>query len=240
MLVNHHWQSSVARFFCVSDAQRQILIQAGMPASLLVVKHNFVPDTGIRRAGPGEHLLFLGRISEEKGLPILMAAWDHLTAKNSATLPLLLAGTGPMEDVASQWAAGHDNVRYLGLCAKEQCEALLVRAAAVVVPSASVETFGLTVVEAMVAGVPAVAADHSSLAELVQDGVTGILYRPGEVISLAAAIERIVSNPKLNSAMGDAARRRYELAYTPDIGLNALLAGYHDVITGATAPTHGA
>ena len=56
------WWSSVSRFFCISATQRETLIAAGMPESLLSVKYNFVPDAGVHRTGPGRHFLYLGRL----------------------------------------------------------------------------------------------------------------------------------------------------------------------------------
>src|SRR5437867_2360481 len=63
MLSRRRWWSGIARFFCVSDSQRRVLVQAGMPAHLLSVKRNFVVDPGVRRTGAGEHVLFVGRMT---------------------------------------------------------------------------------------------------------------------------------------------------------------------------------
>lgn len=226
------WWSDVARFFCLSEAQRNILIQAGMPAQRLAVKHNFVPDPGLRRTGPGAHVLYLGRITVEKGVRLLMAAWDRIAASGGLGVPLVLAGSGPLQEEVAQWARDRDDVRYLGLRSKTECRELTARAAAVVVPSTWMETFGLVAVEAMAAGVPAVAAAHGAFVELVQDGVTGLLHRPGDPASLAESLCRAVSAPEVNRSMGEAARRRYEQDFTPSVGLDRLVAGYEAVIAG--------
>ncbi|MFE0423222.1 glycosyltransferase, partial [Streptomyces sp. NPDC058953] len=115
------WWSGVERFFCISAAQRDVLARSGMPTERLTVKHNFVPDPGARRVGDGEHLLFLGRLSESKGVRLLMAAWDELAAGGGVGVPLVLAGAGPMEGEVTAWAAGRDDVRYAGLWDPEQC-----------------------------------------------------------------------------------------------------------------------
>lgn len=227
------WWSGVARFFCISDAQRKILIQAGMPAQRLAVKHNFVVDPGIRRIRPGEHVLYLGRMTEEKGLRGLTAAWDQLRASGGLGMPLVLAGTGPLDQELTLWARGRDDVRYLGLRSKAECAELTARSAAVVAPSAWMETFGLVVVEAMAAAVPAVAAAHGALVELVHDHVTGMLHRPGDPGSLANCLRRIVCDVENNLALGNAARRCYEAGFTPATGLAALVAGYEAAILGS-------
>ncbi len=224
------WWSDVARFFCLSEAQRKILIQAGMPAQRLAVKHNFVPDPGLRRTGPGAHVLYLGRITVEKGVRLLMAAWDRIAASGGLGVPLVLAGSGPLQEEVAQWARDRDDVRYLGLRSKSECRELTARAAAVVAPSTWMETFGLVAVEAMAAGVPVVTAAHGAFVELVQDGVTGLLHRPGDSDSLAESLRRAVTAPEVNRSMGEAARRRYEQNFTPSVGLDRLVAGYEAVI----------
>lgn len=233
MIKRRRWWSGVARFFCISHAQRHILIQAGMPAQRLAVKHNFVVDPGNQRSGPGEYLLFLGRLTDEKGVRLLMTAWDQLRACGGLGLPLVLVGAGPLHGELAQWAQDREDVRYLGLQAKAECAELTARAAAVVAPSAWLEAFGLVVVEAMAAAVPAVAAAHGAFVELVQDGVTGLLHRPGDAGSLAECLRRVVATTDANRTMGQAARHRYEKDFTPSAGLDRLVAGYEAAIAGS-------
>lgn len=221
------WWSTVSRFFCISDAQRRTLIANGMPADLLTVKYNFVEDTPLRRTGPGDHLLYLGRLTEEKGVRLLMAAWDRVARAGGLGVPLVIAGAGPLADEVTEWSRSRSDVRFVGMQDKPSSRALVSRAVAVIVPSQWLETFGLVVVEAMAAGVPAVAAGHSSLAELVDDGVTGLTHTPKDATSLAVALGQIVRAP---SSLGQAARARYEREFTPSVGLANLVAQYQRVI----------
>jgi glycosyltransferase involved in cell wall biosynthesis len=225
-----HWWSGVTRFFCISAAQRRVLVESGMPAERLAVKHNFVVDSGKRRTGRGEHLLYLGRLNEEKGVRLLMSAWDRLAASSGAGVPLVVAGTGPLQGEVQRWAQARDDVRYVGMLSRAACSELVARAIAVVAPSVWLETFGLVIVEAMTAGVPAVAAGHGAFGELVEDGVSGLLHRPGDATSLAECLRRIVVDAEANRAMGSAARLRYEKDFSPVAGLDNLIAGYEDAI----------
>ncbi|MFG2884161.1 glycosyltransferase [Streptomyces sp. NPDC048297] len=235
------WWSGVERFLCISAAQRDVLVRAGMPARRLAVKHNFVPDPGpdARRSGPGEHVLYLGRLAEAKGVRLLMAAWDEIAASGGVGVPLVIAGTGPLEREVTAWAAGRDDVRYAGLYDTDQCRKVIARAVAVVAPSTWLEAFGLVVVEAMAAGVPVVAAGHGAFVELVEDGVTGLLHRPGEPDSLVSRIRRIAGEPARNREMGQAARRRYEQGFSPAVGLERLLDEYRTAIAGRSALARG-
>ncbi|KUF16869.1 glycosyltransferase [Streptomyces silvensis] len=233
MAVNRRrWWSGVERFFCISGAQRDILVRSGMPAERLAVKHNFVPDPGARRVGDGEHLLFLGRLAETKGIPLLMAAWDLIAADGGIGVPLVLAGAGPLEAQVRAWAANRDDVRFVGLYDPVQSRDAVARSVAVVAPSMAKETFGLVVAEAMAAAVPAVAAAHGAFVELVDDGVTGLLHRPEDAASLASCLRRIVADPVRNRELGQAARLRYEKGFSPAVGLERLTDGYRTAIAG--------
>ncbi|GAA3532150.1 glycosyltransferase [Streptomyces osmaniensis] len=240
MSVNRRrWWSGVERFLCISAAQRDVLVRAGMPAERLVVKHNFVPDPDERRSGAGEHVLYLGRLAEAKGVRLLMTAWDELAAAGGVGVPLVIAGTGPLEQEVTAWAAGREDVRYAGLYDTAECRKAVARSVAVVAPSTWLEAFGLVVVEAMAAGVPVVAAGHGAFVELVEDGVTGLLHRPGESESLASCIRRIAAGPDRNREMGRAARRRYELGFSPAVGLERLVEEYRTAIAGRSAQARG-
>ncbi|MFE0766015.1 glycosyltransferase [Streptomyces smyrnaeus] len=233
------WWSGVERFLCISAAQRDVLVRAGMPPERLAVKHNFVRDPGGCRAGAGEQLLFLGRLAQAKGVRLLMAAWDDIAADGGVGVPLVIAGAGPLEAEVTAWAAGRDDVRYVGLYDPAECRQAIARSVAVVAPSTWLEAFGLVVVEAMAAGVPAVAAGHGAFVELVEEGVTGLLHQPGEPASLASCLRRITAEPALGREMGRAARRRYEQGFSPAVGLERLVEEYRTAIAGRTEAMGG-
>jgi glycosyltransferase involved in cell wall biosynthesis len=230
------WWTGVDRFFCISAAQRDVLVRSGMPAERLAVKHNFVPEPGAVRVGPGEHLLYLGRLAEAKGVRLLMAAWDEISGAGGASgaggvgVPLVIAGAGPLEREVAAWAAGRDDVRFVGLCDPAESRRIIARSVAVVAPSTWLEAFGLVVVEAMAAGVPTVAAGHGAFVELVEDGVTGLLHQPGDTASLGLCLRRITADADGSRAMGQAARRRYEQGFSPAVGLERLEEGYRAAI----------
>jgi glycosyltransferase involved in cell wall biosynthesis len=223
------WWSTVVRFFCISSAQRDLLVKAGMPPDKLTVKYNFLPGTPELRNGNAdraEHVLYLGRLAEEKGIPVLMEAWDLARKTGKITLPLVIAGAGPLSGEVERWARGRPDVRVLGSRSRRECQAVIARSACVVVPSSWWEAFGLVAAESMAAGVPVVAANHGALSDLVQDGVTGLLHRPGDAASLADCLVRMISSAPESHAMGIAARQRYEKDFSQSTGLDRLVAEY--------------
>lgn len=204
------WRSMVSAYVFLSSAQRE-LIGRRLPRERLFVKPNFVPEPSLAPGSPRHRgaVVYAGRLSVSKGLPLLMDAWDRYRA-GGGSLRLVVAGRGPLEDRVAAWAAERPSVEWVGLLDRTACMSLVAGAKAIVVPSAWEETFGLVVIEAMAVGVPALAPAHGSFPELIRPGKDGQLFEPGSAPALAAALTDLESRPEHYAALGTAARRTYE------------------------------
>lgn len=149
---------------------------------------------------PGEppHALYVGRLSEEKGVREL--------AEAARGLPLVVVGDGPLRPLVPQ-AVGFVPPRELGPWYE--------RAAVVVVPSRR-EGYGMAAREAMAHGRPVVATAVGGLVDAVEDGVTGLLVPPGDVPALRRAIERLLSDGEERARLGAGARERAEAAWSSE------------------------
>jgi glycosyltransferase involved in cell wall biosynthesis len=226
MLVVHRllrtWERTVDIFIALTEFARQKFIQGGLPADRIVVKPNFVdPDPG---PGPhdGGYALFVGRLSPEKGVRTLLAAWERL----GPGIPLKIAGDGPLAREVARACERHPLIEWLGAQPLERVYALMGAAALVIAPSEWYETFGRVVVEAYAKGTPVIASDLGALAELVEDGRTGLRFRPGDPEDLAAKVEWAWTHPRELAAMGREARREYELKYTAERNYELLMEIY--------------
>lgn len=226
MLVVHRllrtWERTVDIFIALTEFARQKFIQGGLPADRIVVKPNFVdPDPG-----PGLHdggyALFVGRLSPEKGVRTLLAAWERL----GPGIPLKIAGDGPLAGEVARACERHPQIEWLGAQPLERVYALMGAAALVIAPSEWYETFGRVVVEAYAKGTTVIASDLGALAELVEDGRTGLRFRPGNPEDLAAKVEWAWTHPRELAAMGQEARREYELKYTAERNYEQLMEIY--------------
>ena len=157
--------------------------------------------------GPPEeppHVLFVGRLSPEKGILELLAAAaaDGLAAgaapPRRPAIPLVVVGDGPLRPRVPQ---------ALGFIPNAELGPYYERAAAVCCPSLR-EGFGVACLEAMAHGRPVVASAVGGLLDLVDDGVTGLLVPPGDVRALREALDRLLGDPGLRARMGAAARER--------------------------------
>lgn len=142
------------------------------------------------------HVLYVGRLSEEKGVRDLADATHGL--------PLVVVGDGPLRHLLPQT---------VGFVPHDELGQYYERAAVVVVPSRR-EGYGVAAREAMAYGRPVVATAVGGLPDAIDDGVTGLLVPPLDPLALRTAIERLIADPGLRASLGAAARARARTGLT--------------------------
>jgi glycosyltransferase involved in cell wall biosynthesis len=223
------WQTKVDIYIALSEFGRRKFIEGGLPADRIVVKPNFVAGDLAARTQPGGYVLFVGRLSEEKGPQLLLSAWRGMQAK----IPIRIAGDGPLLEKLSREIGDSSlvHIELVGHRPPDEVRALMQGARFLVFPSMWYEGFPMTVVEAFAGGLPVVASRLGSMAEIVQDGVTGLHFEPGNAADLAAKVERAWNHPEELACMGRAARTEYEAKYQPSTNYEMLM----DIYRGAMA-----
>lgn len=228
MLTAHHlmktWQKQVDVYIALTNFARRKFIEGGLPADKIVVKPNFItPDPGIG-LHKGNYALFVGRLSEEKGIQTLLSAWQRLKG-----IHLKIVGDGPLLDKARAFVQqqGLSKVEFLGRKSRNEVFALMKKARGLIFPSEWYEGFPMTLAEAFATGLPLVASRLGAMAEIVEDGRTGLLFEPGNPEDLAAKVEWAWSHPNVMAEMGGEARQEYEAKYTAERNYEMLMAIYH-------------
>jgi glycosyltransferase involved in cell wall biosynthesis len=219
------WQKKVDVYIALTEFARRKFIEGGLPAEKIVVKPNFTSDPGIGRHDGG-YVLFVGRLSPEKGVDVLFNAWDAVHRRHPH-VRLKVAGTGPLENLLSDPPAGID---WLGWQSGASVRQLMQDASLLVMPSKWYEGFPMTIVEAFATGLPVAASGIGSLAELVRDGETGRLCRPGDPRELADVLGSMIMAPGVLAEMGANARRDYENRYTLQQNYHQLTAIYSQAV----------
>ncbi|MFP5411158.1 MAG: glycosyltransferase, partial [Gammaproteobacteria bacterium] len=214
------YRSKVTRYIALNEFCRGKFIEGGLPAERVVVKPNFV-DFPSPEPGPRTGLLFVGRLSSEKGIATLAAAVTALTGAS-----LRVAGDGPEATLLD----GVPGVTRLGSLPGDAVRAEMSRAAALVVPSIWYENFPRTIVEAFACGLPVIASRLGALADIVTDGETGLLFEPGDPRDLAAKLAWVQANPERMAEMGRRARAQYEAAFSAEVNYRRLIAIYADAV----------
>jgi glycosyltransferase involved in cell wall biosynthesis len=217
------WDRSVSVYIALSRFAARKHIEGGVPADRVVVKPNFLAEDPHPGIGDRSGFVYVGRLSEEKGINTMIEAWESISA------PLTIIGDGPLADWVGRRAAQNPHIEFLGPRANAEAVEALGSARAALVPSQWHEPFGRGVIEAYARATPVIAARMGALGELVEDGRTGILFEPGDAADLARAVARVegASDP---SIMSRAARVEFEAKYTADANYPQLMAIYDRAI----------
>ena len=220
------WVKAVDRFITPSHGLRETLVTAGLPAERIVVRPHAVADSGPRPQPPSASstVLYVGRISEEKGLPVLLDAW---AAARPRGLELVVAGDGPERPALER--RGIEGVRFTGWLASESIRELMHTARVLAFPSVCYEVFPATIVEAMCAGLPVLASAHGGPAEIVGAIGNEWLAAPGDVASWAARLAQLSGDDGIDAA-GARGREIYAAQYAPERGVASLLDVYRTAI----------
>lgn len=221
MLTTHRaagtWNRSVDTYVALTPFARQIFIRGGLPEAKLLVKPNFVVEDPGEGTGSGGYALFVGRLTEEKGVRTLLEAWQPARSSHSPgspALPLRIVGDGPLRPQVEAAAANHPGIEWLGQRPHDAVLELMRDAVALVFPSTWYEGLPMTVLEAFATGLPVVASDVGALSSLVQHAENGLLFRSGDAGDLASQVAWIQSHPAHWADVRRRARREYEARYT--------------------------
>jgi glycogen synthase len=214
----------------VEAADRVIAVSGGMREDILrlfhidpdrvAVIHNGIAHEHYRhtprrealtRLGVREpYVLFVGRITDQKGIFDLIGAASELPADVQVVLCASAPDTPEIEERLRRTVEGRQGIRWIGeMLPVEDLIQLYSHAAVFCCPSVY-EPFGIINLEAMACETPVVASAVGGIVEVVEDGVTGLLVPPGQPRELAAALNAVLANPARAAAMGAAGRKRVE------------------------------
>lgn len=225
------WQEQVDLYIALTDFSRQKLIAGGFPAGKIAVKPNFVyPDPGAGE-GDGHYALFVGRLSPEKGIAVLLRAWQLLQGR----LPLKVVGDGPLAHEVRAASGQLQGVEVVGHLPLPEVNALMGRATCVIMPSVCYEGCPRVALESLACGTPIVASDIGALAELVGDERGGLRFRPGDANDLAVRVQWLLDHPQEMVRMRREARAEYLAKYTAERNHELLMALYAQAAQGSHA-----
>ena len=210
------------------------VIPFGIDTSLGIATHSPAlanRAAALRAAYAGCRLLYVGRLVAYKGVDVLLDAMQDIDAT------LLIVGNGPCRVRLEQQARAlglSERVRFFGEVPRDELAALYVASDALVLPSVTrQEAFGVVLLEAMASGKPVISTDLGTGTSWVnQHGETGIVVPPGDVAALHGALERLVGDPALRTAMGTAALERARSVLNVDRMIASVLDLYRSVAPG--------
>lgn len=177
----------------------------------------FNPDVRPRISGDQPRVLYLGRLDERKGLPVLLQAFPRIRAQ----LPdarLIVVGRGPLErhcrELVVKLGIAH-SVEFFGFVPEEELPGYYRSCDLYCSPALGGESFGIVLLEAMASGLPVVASDIPGYDEVIEDGVNGLLVPPQNPELLARAVITVLKDPELKARLARGGRR-FALAHSWD------------------------
>lgn len=221
------WTKAVDVFIAYSRFAMDKFIEGGLPAEKFAFKTNFLHPAPEPGEGKGGYALFVGRLSVEKGLGVMLEAWRQLGGK----IPLKILGDGPMSSLVTSAMQEMPEIEWLGRRPLEEVYEVVGNAAFLVFPSEWYETFGRVAIEAFARGTPVVASKIGAITELVDHKRTGLHFRPSDPADLAIQIEWLLSHPQELSQMRQEVRAEFEAKYTADDNYNRLMEIYQAVLS---------
>lgn len=215
------WKSGVSLFIALSEFSKSKFARSGIPRDKILVKPNCVGGTVTPAIVPGTYALFVGRLSPEKGLKVLINAWKRLPV----SIPLQIVGDGPLrvELETEIRNSGLTNIQVLGQVDRKTVRDLMRHARFLVCPSQWYEGFPLVVAESFACGVPVLASRIGALAEIVTASATGLHFDPHDAADLASKVQYAQSHPAETEGWGKAARKEYLAKYTEEKNYESLL-----------------
>jgi len=224
------WQMT-DRYITLTDFAKQLFIDSslGVPAEKYVTKPNFAA-TDERRDQPmdqseTDHFLFIGRLTEEKGIDILLKAFAGTDFR------LQVVGDGPLRNTVMDAVRTSPNITYLGALERAAITPLLTSCTALIFPSIWYEGMPMTLLDAFAAGTPVIASDLGAMRSMVNDGQNGWLFAPGDAQALREKAKLwLDTDNAYRQHLGNGARLSYKLLYTAKRNQLLLAAIYGAVI----------
>lgn len=230
-MINYHrkrntWGKKVNHFIVLTEFAKNKIQTANIPIKKISIKPNFFAAPTIlpqkKRIKRNSTALFVGRLSQEKGIHTLIKAWHNINH------PLHIIGDGPLLNEVKSIAP--DTISFLGQRTQEEVYKKMIESAFLVFPSTWYEGFPMVLVEAFAHRLPVISSRIGSMAEIVDDGVTGLHFEAGNPHDLADKATWMFKNYNARLEMGKNAYMEYKKKYTPERNYKMLLDIYQQAI----------
>ncbi|MCM1520309.1 MAG: glycosyltransferase family 4 protein [Lachnoclostridium sp.] len=209
--IKRHYMDCVDVFACITDFQRQKLIQSGFPKEKILVIPNSVDITDKPSYPIGEYVAYSGRISQEKGVDMIIDV-----ARNHPEIQFKFAGAVRDRNIVRNLPS---NIELLGYLKGDQLKEFYSKARFFVMASRWYEGFPMAILEAASYGKPMIAPNHGGFTEIIgsDDDSIGILTTPSDIDSLDKAIKKLWDSPAESNKLGKAAYEKLKSQYSTDV-----------------------
>lgn len=215
------YTNKVDAYIALTEFSKNKFIEAGLPADKLFVKPNFLDFDPGHSYQHGTYALFVGRLTEEKGVRTLLESWRLVS-----DVPLKIVGGGPLSDEVAHAAQENPLIEYVGFQSRDEVMALMKNAMMLVFPSLWYEGLPVTIIEAFAVGLPIVASRLGNMSTLITEHETGLLFEANNPQDLSQQVATLKENMSLRQTISDASRKVFELEYSDESNYRQLIRIY--------------
>ena len=217
----------IDRYIVLTDFARELFLHSsfGLKPEKYVVKSNFKDEANLSSVQKGKHFLFVGRLSPEKGIRVLLDAFA------GSDLELQIAGDGPLLPEVMSATEKYANIRFLGPLDHKKVQDAMQECTSLVFPSIWYEGMPMTILEAFSTGTPVIAGKLGAMASLIEHGYNGLHYNADDPRSLS---EKLLSWQNMDTGRREKIRQNalstYKAHYTPEQNKKTLLDIYNNTV----------
>lgn len=219
------WNKYVSQFICLTEFSKNIFEEWGLNPQKISVKPNFMEDKRILVDKCNDQFLFVGRLSQEKGILDLVHSWIEAKIKPD----LSIIGDGPLADKIELLTRTVPNIHYLGKKSSNEVNEILANSRALVFPSIWYEGFPMTILEALCQGKPVVTTSIGSQSAIIKNGYNGLHYHIDDIVSLQTAVQ-IMGNDEKYEQMCKNARLSFQENFCESINYKQLMEVYRTAL----------
>jgi glycosyltransferase involved in cell wall biosynthesis len=219
----------IDRFIALTPFMKEMMIKKGFPASKISIIPNYVENQFDKLSYTKQnYFIYLGRLSEEKGIFTLLKAMENLNNR----INLKIIGDGPLKEAIINFIREHkiQNIELLGFISGKEKKEFLKNAKAVIIPSECYENFPTVLLESFSLGTLGIVSKIGGVQYMINDSFNGLHFKPSNDKDLAEKILFINNNPDKMLEMSKEAYNTYLKNYTEDIFYERLINLYREVI----------
>jgi len=221
--LNGAYKNYVTRYIALTEFAKDRFIRGGLESNKIAIKPNFLSIDSEAELVKGNYAVFVGRLSDEKGIRTLLTSWSEVT-----NLKLKILGDGHLRSVLEEYAAKSGiDVEFMGFLPQKNVIKIVRKAMIQIIPSECYEGFPMSVLEAFACGTPVIASRLGSLQEIVTDGDTGVLFEAANSSDLAEKINALIKNSEKRMRISFNAKNVFDVKYSNDKNLDILMNIYN-------------
>ena len=209
-----------------TEFAKKKFISFGIPEDKLAVKANFIEEDykiNDSESNKEDFIIYIGRLSKEKGLELLIKAWEKIDFK------LKIFGDGPLKQKISNLIKNNEKIELNNFIPNHEVSKQMAKAKFLIFPSEWYEGFSITLLEAFVNKLPVLSSNIGSMQEIIEDNINGILFKSGDVHDLIDKINKMIKNPDLLNNIKDKAYEKYQTLYSKKKNYEILVNIYKEI-----------